>query len=442
MKLHNYQQRAIDHMKQTEKAVLSVGCGLGKTAATLHYINSATWAKTVLIVAPKRVAETVWKQEAEKWGLEELAKKLTIVSGSKSKRQELIQKHDFLIIGRDNLSDVSDMKFDLLVIDELSSFKNVQSNRTDFVCSINAKQKIGLTGTFLTNGAIDMFGQFAALGIGNMKTKRERINQFYRWRATHFVDLLAGSGLQFQKWKLRTPLPELLKNVKKNIFTLDSADWLEIPQVEYIQHEVELSAPEINEYLRLNSMLNVHLDGEVVSFNEAQKFAKLQTLCNGFVYTDSGEAVRSEFSTKLNEVCDFVDRCVSEGEQVLLFYAFVEEKRWIEEKLKKLHISFTDVKDRMFMEKWNGGEVEVLLAHPASAGHGLNLQHGGRICVWSTIPFDLEHWLQANARLARQGQQRGVQIHSFTAKNTVEKRKYIALNEKEKVLTDFINFTK
>lgn len=442
MKLHNYQQRAIDHMKRTQKAILSVGMGLGKTAATLHYIDSARWVQRLLIVAPKRVAETVWKQEAKKWGLTELSNKLQIVAGSKSKRQKIIENNNFLIIGRDNLSDVKDMKFDLLVIDELSSFKNVQSNRTDFVCSINAKQKIGLTGTFLTNGAMDMFGQFAALGIGNMMTKRERVNQFYRWRATHFVDLLAGSGLQFQKWKLRTPLNELLKNVKKNIFTLDSADWLEIPQVEYIQHEVELSAPEMNEYLRLNSMLNVHLDGDVVSFNEAQKFAKLQTLCNGFVYTDSGEAVRSEFSTKLDDVCDFVDRCVSEGEQVLLFYAFVEEKRWIEEKLKKLHITFTDVKDKRFMEKWNGGEVEVLLVHPASAGHGLNLQHGGRICVWSTIPFDLEHWLQANARLARQGQQRGVQIHSFTAKGTVEKRKYQALNEKEKVLTEFIELTK
>ena len=442
MKLHNYQQRAIEHMKRTEKAVLSVGCGLGKTAATLHYIDSARWVQRLLIVAPKNVAEKVWKKEAKDWGLTELLNKLQIVAGSKAKRKKIIENNDFLIIGRDNLSDVKDMKFDLLVLDELSSFKNVQSNRTDFVCSIHAKQKIGLTGTFLTNGAIDMFGQFAALGIGNMKTKRERINQFYRWRATHFVDLLAGSGLQFQKWKLRTPLPELLKNVKKNIFTLDSADWLEIPQVEYIQHEVELSAPEMNEYLRLNTMLNVRLDDEVVSFNEAQKFAKLQTLCNGFVYTDSGEAVRSEFSTKLDEVCDFVDRCVSEGEQVLLFYAFVEEKRWIEEKLKKLHISFTDVKDKRFMEKWDGGEVEVMLAHPASAGHGLNLQSGGRMCVWSTIPFDLEHWLQANARLARQGQKRGVQIHSFTAKGTVEKRKYKALNEKEKILTEFIELTK
>lgn len=441
MKLHNYQERAVKFMTTTDKAILSVGMGLGKTAATLNYINQLR-PRTCLIVAPKRVAEHVWKQEAQKWGLMDVYNKMQIVAGTKAKRKQIIESGNYLIIGRDNLADVTGMSFDLLVIDELTSFKNINSKRTDAICSIQARQKIGLTGTFLTNGAMDMFGQFAALGIGNMKTKKERINQFYRWRSTHFKDLLAGSGLQFQKWKLITPLPELIKNVRPNIFTLDSADWLEIPQVEYIRHDVELSEPEMNEYLRLNTMLNVRLDDEVVSFNEAQKFAKLQTLCNGFVYRETDDPVRSEYSTKLDDVCDFVDRCVSEGEQVLLFYAFREEKVWLQEKLKKLHISFTDVRDGKFMEKWNNGDVEVLLAHPASAGHGLNLQSGGRMCVWSTIPFDLEHWLQANARLARQGQNRGVQIHSFITKGTVELRKYTALRDKTKVLNEFVNLTK
>lgn len=288
---------------------------------------------------------------------------------------------------------------------------------------------------------MDCFGQFVAVGIGGKMTKRERTSAFYRWRATHFQDLLAGAGLQFHKWKLVTPLEQLISRAKDNIFTLDSKDWLDIPEVEYIQHEVELSGAEMNEYLKLNTMLHCTLDEEVVSFSENQKFAKLQTLCDGFVYVDD-TVQRSEYSTKLDEVCDFVDRAVSEGEQVLLFYSFREEKKWLEEKLKKLHITFTDVKDKRFMEKWNGGEVNVLLSHPQSSGHGLNLQQGGRICVWSTIPFDYEHWMQANARLARQGQTRGVQIHSFIAKNTVEKNKYLALRRKETVATEFIEITK
>lgn len=440
MKLHNYQQRAIDFCMARKSVILSVGLGLGKTASVLHYIDKARPA-SLLIVAPKRVAEHVWRQEAEKWGLNELSERLAIVAGGKAKRQKIIQNNDFLIIGRDNLADVAGMSFDLLVMDELTSYKNPMSNRTDFICSIKAKQRIGLTGTFLTNGAMDCFGQFVAVGIGGEMSKKERERAFYRWRAAHFQDLLAGAGLQFHKWKLVTPLEQLIARAKPNIFTLDSKDWLDIPEVEYIQHEVELSVAEMNEYLKLNTMLNCTLDDEIVSFNENQKFAKLQTLCDGFVYVDD-TVQRSEWSTKIDEVCDFVDRAVNEGEQVLLFYAFREEKKWLDEKLKKLHITFTDVKDKRFMEKWNGGEVNVLLAHPASAGHGLNLQRGGRICVWSTIPFDYEHWMQANARLSRQGQTRGVKIHSFLAKNTVEKNKYLALRKKETIATEFIELTK
>jgi len=440
MKLHNYQHRAIEFCRTTDKAILSIGCGLGKTASILHYIDEVKPA-SVLIVAPKRVCEQVWRQESSKWGLTEIANKLTIVAGTKAKRRKLIQSSDYLIIGRDNLADVAGMSFDLLIMDELTSFKNPQSNRTDAICSIKAEKRIGLTGSFLTNGAIDCFGQFAAMWFGGQMTKKERVSAFYRWRATHFQDLLAGSGLQFHKWKLVTPLEQLIKNVRQNIFTLDSRDWLEIPEVQYFEHYVELSEHEMNEYLKLNTMLNCTLDDEIVSFNENQKFAKLQTLADGFVYVND-TVQRSEYSTKLDEVCDFVDRAVSEGEQVLLFYAFREEKAWIEEKMNKLHLKFTDVKDKNFMQKWNDGEVEVLLSHPASSGHGLNLQFGGRICVWSTIPFDFEHWMQANARLARQGQRRNTQIHSFMAKNTVEKQKYLSLMKKSKVLQDFIDITK
>ena len=442
MKLHNYQLQAVDFMRSTDRAILSVGMGLGKTASVLFYIDKLR-PDTCIIVAPKRVAETVWKQEANKWLLNDVFDKMIIVSGSKEKREQALRNEakPYKIIGRDNLDDIIGFKTDLLVLDELTSFKNVAAKRTDAVCSISAKKVIGLTGTMLTNGAIDLFGQVLAMGFGSKLTKKQRINEFYKWRATHFKDLLQGSGLQFQKWKLVTPLDELLSKLKGNIFTLDSKDWLEIPEVEYIQHDVILSEKEMNEYLRLNTMLNCRLDGEVVSFSENQKFAKLQTLCAGFVYVDE-DVQRSEFSTKLDEVVAFVDRCVGEGERVLLFYAFKEEKKWIEEKLKALHIKFCDVKDVRFMQKWNDGEVDVLLAQYQSASHGLNLQHGGRICVWSTIPYDLEVWLQANARLARQGQTRGVQIHSFIAKNTVEIKKYHALNEKEKVLTEFIELTK
>lgn len=447
LQLKNYQKRIVEFCKTTDKVILSVGMGLGKSAAVLHYIDYAK-PKTLLIVAPKFVALNVWKQEAEKWGLTELAKKLTIVHGPKAKRMKLIGENSHLIVTRDNLNDVRGIEVDLLVMDELTSFKNHASQRSDAVYSIRARQRIALTGTLITNSAVDLYGQFLAVGYGNDRPKRERNQMFYRWRGRHFVDLLAGSGLQFHKWKLITPMDELIAKVRPSIFTLDSKDWLEIPEVEYITHTVTLSDAEMTEYMRLNTMLSVQLGDEVVAFSENQKFAKLQTLCNGFVYVDdvrSGlrEVKRPDHSTKLDEVVEFVSRAVSEGEQVLLFYAFIEEKEWLQEKLKKERITFTDVKKKDFMQRWNDGEVDVLMIHPASGGHGLNLHLGGaRMIVWSSLPFDSELFLQANARLMRQGQKRGVQIHSFVAVGTVEPKKYRSLVKKQELLQEFIDITK
>ena len=447
MKLKNYQKRIVEFCKTTDKMILSAGMGLGKTAAVLHYIDEAK-PKSLLIVAPKFVALNVWRQESSKWGLSELAEKLTIVHGTKAKRMKLIGESSHLIVTRDNLNDVRGMEVDLLVMDELTSFKNHESQRSDAIYSIRARQRIELTGTLITNSAVDLYVQFLAVGYGNDRPKRERNQMFYRWRGRHFVDLLAGAGLQFHKWKLITPMDELIAKVRSSIFTLDSKDWLEIPEVEYITHTVTLSDAEMTEYMRLNTMLSVQLGDEVVAFSENQKFAKLQTLCNGFVYVDdvkSGlrEVKRSDYSTKLDEVVEFVSRAVSEGEQVLLFYAFIEEKNWLAEKLKKQGVTISGTHDKDFLSKWNEREVDVLLLNPASAGHGLSLHLSGcRLMVWSSLPFDSELFLQANARLTRQGQKRGVQIHSFVAGGTVEPKKYTSLVKKQELLQEFIDTTK
>ena len=441
MELYNYQKRTAEFCKGKRSVILSVGVGLGKSVSTLVYLNSIN-INSCLIVAPKLVAEKVWLQEMEKWGFTEMRERFTLVAGTKAQRAKAIRDSRFLIIGRDNLSDVAGMGFDVLVMDELSSFKNHESKRSEAIYSIQAAQRIGLTGSIITKGAIDLFGQFCAVGLGNFATKKERSNAFYRWRATHFKDKLAGSGLQFQNWQLVTPMEKLIERAKPNIFTLTTADWLEIPKVTHVEHHVELSECEMSEYLKLNTMLHCELDGEVVSFDEAQKFAKLQTLCNGFVYVD-GEAVRSEHSTKIDEVVEFVDRCVGEGEQVLLFYAFKEKRAWIEEKLKRIHVKYCNVKDKNFMERWNSGDVDVLMGHPKSCSMGLNLHLGGaRICVWSSLTYDYEDWAQANARLSRQGQKKAVQIHYFMAKNTVEPRKLVSLKHKSNELNEFLKLTK
>ena len=168
-------------------------------------------------------------------------------------------------------------------------------------------KRIALTGTLITNSAVDLYGQFLAVGYGNDRPKRERNQMFYRWRGRHFVDLLAGAGLQFHKWKLITPMDELDSQGATIDFHAGFKGLAGDTGGEYITHTVTLSDVEMTEYMRLNTMLSVQLGDEVVAFSENQKFAKLQTLCNGFVYVDdvrSGlrEVKRSDHSTKLDEV--------------------------------------------------------------------------------------------------------------------------------------------
>lgn len=440
MELHQYQKNCANFMAKHPRCILSVDMGLGKTAATLHYIN---WLKpsSLLIVAPKRVAETVWKQEAEKWGLTYTAERMVIVSGTAAKRKKQLQDdtHPYKIIGRDNLGDVlkyTQASFVVLVIDELTSFKSVTAKRTKYIEEIHASRRIGLTGTFLANGAIDIYGQAWACGIGLPPYN------FYGWRAMNFRDALAGSGLAFHKWKPTKSIEQLLEPIRKDIYTLSAADYLEIPERVERTHVIELSTEERSAYDNLQSFLQFEIGDEVMSFDEQQKFCKLQQLCDGFVYDDNGETIRGYESTKLEEVAEFCERAAAEGESVLLAYAYKGEKEWLCEKLKARGLKVGNVDEKGFVDKWNAHEYDVLMAHPASAGHGLNLQHGGHILVWSSLTYNYELFAQFNARLARQGQTKSVQVHYFITKDTVEFQQMKALQRKDADQQQFVKLTK
>ena len=445
MKLHDYQERIVAHIARNPRCILSVDMGLGKTAAVLSYIERHNPA-SVLIIAPKRVAETTWLQEAQKWGFK-CADKMIICAGTKKKRIAALSNNSYpyKIISRDNLSDVSNEYYciscDLLIIDELTTFKNVQAARTKQVLNIHADKIVGLTGTFLANGSIDIYGQVAAVGL--VQKFCGGLN-FFAWRAMNFHDALQGSGLQFQKWTLNkdVTVEKMLAPIRNQIFTLTAADYLTIPPVSSEWHKVELSRETRKAYDDLQAFLGFELDGCNLTVSEGAAFAKLQTLCNGFIYNENGDAIRGKDSAKLEAVADFCERCKAEGEKVLLFYAFREEAVWLKEMLDRKKITAESVKKAGFMERWNAGEIDVLFAHPASAGHGLNLQHGGRVIVWSSLTYNYELWAQANARLARQGQTRPVQIHYFAAENTCEARVWNALQNKHKQQNEFLNITK
>ena len=456
MKLHEYQERAVDFMAAHPRCILSVGMGLGKTASVLHYLDHLR-PSTCIIIAPKRVAETVWRQEAEKWGLWTIAESMVVVKGTPAQRQKAWDDtlRPYKVVGRDNLGDLFDKAypsrplrdFEVVVLDELTSFKAIGSKRTQHVFHLakSAQRTIGLTGTFLANGAIDIFGQCAAVGLS------DDLKAFYSWRARYFKDVMAGSGMAWHKWRLVVPLDEVLRQVKSDIFTLDSRDYLDIPPVSLVHHPIPLYEDERERYEILDAFLGCDIDGVGVSVKEDAKFMKLQTLCDGFVYTgDTFEedgfyehVVRGKHSAKLEAVADFCESCINENEHVLLFYAFRAECEWLREMLKDRGVATMEVRELGAIDRWNAGDFDgVLLAHPASAGHGLNLQSGGRILVWSTLTYNYEYYAQANARLARQGQRFAVQIHVFTAAKTVEDGKQKALERKDREQGQFLEMTK
>lgn len=437
LKLHEYQQRCAAFICEHKNCILSVDMGLGKTAATLFAIAKIQ-PETLLVVAPKRVAENNWHTEAVKWGLDWIAERMVVVRGTRKQRAVALYDNTrpYKIISRDNLRDVEGYACDMLVLDELTSFKSVDSARSKYVQSIRAQRKVGLTGTFLANGAIDIFGQAAAVGLhfGTFN--------FYAWRAVHFRDALKGSGLAFSKWQPTSTIEDILAPIAQDIFTLSASDYLEIPPVTFTTHAVALSQTERKAYEDCNAFMQFDMGDGLLSVDEGAKFMKLQTLCDGFIYDADGSTVRGSHSSKLQAVADFVEQCRDAGEPVLLFYAFRGEAMWLHEMLTERGVKCESVQSRGFLERWNSRKTECLFAHPASAGHGLNMQHGGRVIVWSSLTYNYELYAQGNARLARQGQTGNVQIHIFAAENTVEQRVSVALAKKSSEQQQFITLTK
>lgn len=442
MELHEYQKRLANFIAKHPNAIISVDMGLGKTAAVLAWLDWYARRRNYdvhgIIIAPKRVAENNWLQEAQKWGLVELAARMTICAGTPKKRATNWSDttKPIKIVSRDNYKDFANAHTDVLVLDELTSFKSIDAARTKAVCSIGASVRVGLTGTFLANGAVDVYAQAAAVGL------RWDAGNFYAWRATYFRDILAGAGLQFSKWRLTVPLEALLRPIADNIFTLTAEDYLTIPEVTHTTHAIDVGDETSKAISELDAFLSMELNGEVLTFDEKQKFAKLQTLCNGFVYDSNGETVRGARSAKLEAVADFVADCKDAGERVLLFYAFREEEVWLTELLNVRKVHAYSVRNKDFIAKWETGEIDCLIAHPASAGHGLNLQHGGRVIVWSTLTYNYELFAQGNARLARQGQRQNVQVHYFTAAKTCEQNAVAALIRKQNEQNEFLKLTK
>lgn len=433
---HKYQQLAEQHIYDVPRCGLFLEMGLGKTVVTLTAINNLIYDRfeisKVLVIAPLRVAEDTWSRESAKWDHLQHLRISKILGTPTQRRKAIAADADIYIINRENvvwlcneLSTIGDSwDFDAVVIDELSSFKSPKSQRFKALRKYITKSShvIGLTGTPAPNGLIDLWSQIYLLDGG------ERLGRTVTgFRERYFVP---GQRNQTTIFNYK-PKPEAEKNIQDLIsdicISMKAEDWLEMPErIDSIQ-SVRLSAKEMQDYEKFEREAYLQfLEGEVTAASAAALTGKLLQYSNGAMYLPDGDYVKTS-EKKMDMLEELVE--AANGKPVLVFYSFRHDLERIQAKFPKA-VKLTDSKD---IEAWNNGEISMLLAHPAGAGHGLNLQDGGCIIIWFGLTWSLELYQQANARLYRQGQKQAVIIHHLITEGTRDEDVLRSLQGKEDV---------
>ena len=444
---HDYQRYCIVRIIRQNNLGLFLDMGLGKTVITLSAFYTLKFRgeiKNCLVIAPKKVAENVWRQEAEKWEhLQNLT--FSIVLGSAKKRIEALNKEaDVYVINRENTEWLCEqfqkqkMPFDMLVIDELSSFKSPSSKRFRSLAKRRNEFKriVGLTGTPSPNGLIDLWSQIylldGGLALGSKVTHYRDV--YFRQRMMPNYSVKYTIKDEFSK-------KEIQKKIKPLCVSMSAEDYLKMPQMLFNKISVELSKEEMNQYkfMEENYILSFE-NGEVVTATSAGVLTcKLLQLSSGAIYNVDKEP--QQFHTQKIEVLkETIEQLVNSGENVLLFYIFKHEKDRILEALKEYKIRM--LKDNQDVKDWNNKDIQILLAQPQSTAYGLNLQQGGHHIIWYSLTWNLEHYQQANARLYRQGQDKPVMIHHLIAKDTIDEVVFMALRKKENVQHWLLNSLK
>lgn len=432
--LHNYQTFAVQHIISHPEAGLLLDMGLGKTVSTLTAIKKLMdeylEVNKVLIIAPKRVAESTWCDEIEKW---EHLKGLTVskILGSQKQRKEALKASaDIYTINRENVVWlVSHLQgywpFDMVVIDELSSFKSSKSARFRALRLVRPKTNrvVGLTGTPAPNGLIDLWSQIYLLDMG---ARLERTITAYRTK--YFRPGRTNGQIVFD-YKLNNGSEEAIyKQIGDICISMKAEDYLQLPERIDRTVDVHLTEKLAEQYMEFEKEQVLALeneDGDISAVNAAALSNKLLQFSNGAIY-DSDRNVHEIHSEKLEALEEIVE--AANGQSVLVFYSFRHDVSRIMRKLKSFHPK--EIGGPEDIKAWNDGNLPLLLAHPASAGHGLNLQGGGHIIVWFGLPWSSELYQQANARLYRQGQSKPVIIHHLIAKGTMDEDVMKALGNK------------
>lgn len=427
---HSYQKHAIDKVIENEKYGLFLDMGLGKTVSTLTAFSELQLLDTekMLVIAPLNVAKDTWADEISKWEHLKHLRVSKILGTPKQRIAALRQDADIYITNKENTKWLceqykKDWPFDMVVIDELSTFKNPSSQRFKAIKKKLplVKRFVGLTGTPSPNSLLDLWAQVYLIDRGErLETAFSRYRERY-FRATHQV------SDHVYNWELREGSEDLIyKQIEDIALSMKASDYLDMPERIDTKQVVTLSNKERKLYDELEKyyILEDETDGTIVAQSGASLSQKLLQLSNGAVYTDD-EDVRQIHDRKLDKLEELIEE--AQGQPILLFYNFRHDR----DRLLERFDDVLTLDDKGYKDKWNSGKAKILLAHPASAGHGLNLQQGGHIIVWFGLTWSLELYQQANARLYRQGQEHTTIIHHIMTENTIDQRVYQALQNKE-----------
>ena len=445
-KPHNYQQFAIDFIINNPIAAILLDMGMGKTAITLmaiQYLMYETFeVNKTLVICPLRVTKT-WRDEINKW--EQLSGlTFSIVTGTATQRKKaLMVDADIYIINRENLPWLVDKSgnpfdFDMVVIDELSSFKNHQTARHKAMMKVRSKVQriVGLTGTPASQGLMDCFAEFKVLDFG------ERLGRFIgQYRLNYFRPDKVNGNIVYSYKLLPGAEERIYEKISDITISMKAIDYLDMPDLISNEYPVELDEDEMAKYESLKKDLILSTpEHEVTASNAASLVNKLSQMANGAVYTDEEDWITFH-DKKLDAMEDIIES--ANGKPILVAYWFKHDYERIVARLNKLGVTYMKIDSDESITKWNNKEIPVALIHPASAGHGLNLQQGGNTMVWFGITWSLELYQQCVCRLYRQGQSEGcVTIIHLISKGTIDEKILKALSEKDSTQASLIDAVK
>lgn len=442
---HDYQKYAIDYIEKHPQSAVLLDMGLGKTSITLTAINDLLFdsfdVHKVLVIAPLRVARDTWKAELAKWDHLDGLTCSVAVGTEAERRTALSAKADIYIINRENVQWLVEnftFDFDMVVIDELSSFKSHQSKRFRSLMQVRplVKRVVGLTGTPAGNGLMDLWAEFKIIDMG------KRLGRFItHYRKEFFVpDRMNGQVVYSYRPKPNAE-KEIYRRISDITISMKSTDHLKMPKLIQSEYTVYLDPDEMDAYEEMKKKFVLDLqDKEITAANAAALSGKLCQMANGAIYDDSGE-VTIIHGRKLDALEDIVES--ANGKPLLVAYWFKHDLDRIAERLHQRHIPFSRLDTSDSIDRWNRGEIPVALIHPASAGHGLNLQAGGSTLVWFGLTWSLELYSQTIARLWRQGQEsETVVVQHIVADDTIDGQILRALKTKDKTQSALISAVK